>query len=334
MKSHRRFAVLFAAACGLAAFGAHAQPSGSAAARDAAAASYPNRPITMIVPFPPGIVDSRARLIADRASRILGQPIVVENKAGAGQRIGTLALVRAPKDGYTIGVVTQASVVMAPALDPQLKYDALKDLQYLTHGYGSAFLLATHAKSGIKTTQQLFEAARAKPGMLKFSSSGLGTAYHVWTEALFDKAGVSLLHVPYRGAAQAQNDLIGGQVDVMLTTLGAKPQVDAGQLIPLGISSEQRSELLPNVPTIKESGLDWAMTTWLGFGAPAGIPGYALDKLSAAFKQALESKDVRDILASEGAVARYTTPAEFTTMVKGEIEMARELNKRLKIELQ
>ncbi|MBN9425882.1 MAG: tripartite tricarboxylate transporter substrate binding protein, partial [Burkholderiales bacterium] len=198
----------------------------------------------------------------------------------------------------------------------------------------SAFLLATHPNSGIKSVKQLLDTARAKPGALKFASSGLGTAYHVWSEALFDKAGVSLLHVPYRGAAQAQNDLIGGQIDVMLTTVGARPQVDAGQLVALATSGEQRSPSMPTVPTIKEAGLDWSMTTWLGFGAPAGIPAYALDKLSAAFKHALESKEVRDVLASDGAIAQYMTPAEFTTMVRNEITMARELNKRLKIELQ
>lgn len=296
---------------------------------------YPSKPITLIIPFPPGVVDSKARIIAARVSEILGQPIVIENKSGAGQRLGTQALVRAPKDGYTLGVVTQAAVVMAPAIDPAaLKYDALKDLQYLTLGYNGYFMLATHPNSGMRTMKQFIDTARAKPGQLKFSSSGIGTSYHVWSEAFFDQAGVSLLHVPYRGAAQAQTDLIGGQVDIMLTSVGAKDQVDAGRLVALAVSADQRLPGLPQVPTMKETGIDMVFSSWLGFAAPTGLPPAVLDRLNAAFKQALESREVREKLMADGSEVRYTTPAEFTRMIDTEIRTITELNKKLKLELQ
>ena len=296
---------------------------------------YPSKPITMIVPFPPGVVDSKARIIAARVSEILGQPIIIENKSGAGQRLGTQALTRAPKDGYTLGVVTQAAVVMAPAIDPgSLKYDALKDLQYLTLGYNGYFMLATHANSGMRTMKQFIDAARARPGQLKYSSSGIGTSYHVWSEAFFEQAGVSLLHVPYRGAAQAQTDLIGGQVDVMLTSVGAKDQVDAGRLIALAVSDDQRLPSLAQVPTMKEAGVDIVFSSWLGFAAPAGVPPAVLERLNAAFKQALETREVREKLMADGSEVRYTTPAEFTRMIESEIRSITELNKKLKLELQ
>lgn len=296
---------------------------------------YPSKPITLIIPFPPGVVDSKARVVATRVSEILGQPIVVENKSGAGQRLGTQALVRAPKDGYTLGVVTQAAVVMAPAIDPAvLKYDAMKDLQYLTMGYNGFFMVVTHPNSGFRTLKQFVEAARARPGQLKFSSSGIGTSYHVWSEAFFEQAGVSLLHVPYRGAAQAETDLMGGQVDVMLTSVGSKDQVEAGRMVALAVSADHRLPGLPQVPTMKEAGVDATFSSWLGFAAPAGLPPAILDRLNAAFRQALDSREVRDKLTADGSEVRYLTPAEFTRRIEGEIRTITELNKKLKLELQ
>lgn len=307
----------------------------SAGGRAWAQDRYPSKPITLIIPFPPGVVDSKARVIATRVSEILGQPIVVENKSGAGQRLGTQALVRAPKDGYTLGVVTQAAVVMAPAIDPgALKYDAMKDLQFLTMGYNGYFMVVTHPNSGFRTLKQFIEAARARPGQLKFSSSGIGTSYHVWSEAFFEQAGVSLLHVPYRGAAQAETDLMGGQVDIMLTSVGSKDQVEAGRMVALAVSADHRLPGLPQVPTMKEAGVDTSLSSWLGFAAPAGLPPAILDRLNAAFRQALETREVRDKLTADGSEVRYLTPVEFTRRIEGEMRTITELNKKLKLELQ
>ena len=296
---------------------------------------YPSKPISMIIPFPPGVVDSKARIIAARVAEILGQPIVIDNKSGAGQRLGTQALTRAPKDGYTLGVVTQAGVVMAPAIDPaSLRYDAIKDLQDLTMGYNGYFMVVTHPNSGFRTLKQFLDAAKARPGQLKFSSSGIGTSYHVWSEAFFEQAGVSLLHVPYRGAAQAQTDLIGGQVDVMLTSAGAKDLVDAGKMVALAVSAEQRLPGLPQMPTMKEAGVDAVYSSWLGFAAPAGVPPAVLDRLNAAFRQALETREVRDKLMADGSEVRYTPPGEFTRLIETETRTITQLNRTLKLELQ
>lgn len=317
-----------ALACGLAA-GLTSTLPGAAQAQ----ASYPNRAINLIMPFPPGVVDSKGRIIAAKVSEILGQPIAVENRSGAGQRLGTQLLAQAPKDGYTIGVITQAGAVMAPALDPKLRYDAIKDFQYLTLGYSGYFILATHPKSGFGTLSEFLARARANPGQLKFSSSGLGTSYHVWSEVLMNVAGLNLLHVPYRGAAQAEQDLAGGQVDVMLTSAGSMPRVDKGLLVALGVTSDQRLGHMKQVPTLKEQGVDFSITSWLGFAAPAGIPAAALDRLNAAFKAALESPDVIAKLTADGSEVRYTTPAEFTRMVENEIKLVRDINKTLKLTL-
>ena len=317
-----------ALACGLAA-GLTSTLPGAAQAQ----ASYPSRAINLIMPFPPGVVDSKGRIIAAKVSEILGQPIAVENRSGAGQRLGTQLLAPAPKDGYTIGVITQAGAVMAPALDPKLRYDAIKDFQYLTLGYSGYFILATHPKSGFGTLSEFLARARANPGQPKFSSSGLGTSYHVWSEVLMNVAGLNLLHVPYRGAAQAEQDLAGGQVDVMLTSAGSMPRVDKGLLVALGVTSDQRLAHMKQVPTLKEQGVDFSITSWLGFAAPAGIPAAALDRLNAAFKAALESPDVIAKLTADGSEVRYTTPAEFTRMVENEIKLVRDINKTLKLTL-
>ncbi len=311
---------------------AAAWPS-SASAQTQPQPSYPTRAINLIMPFPPGVVDSKGRIIAARVSEILGQPIAVDNRSGAGQRLGTQLLAQAPKDGYTIGVITQAGAVMAPALDPKLRYDAIKDFQYLTLGYSGYFILATHPKSGFSTLAEFLAKARSNPGQLKFSSSGLGTSYHVWSEVLMSVAGLNLLHIPYRGAAQAEQDLAGGQVDVMLTSAGSMPRVDKGLLIALGVTADQRLSHMKQVPTLKEQGLDFSITSWLGFAAPAGIPASVLDRLNAAFKAALESPDVIAKLEADGSEVRYTTPAEFTRMVENEIRLVRDINKTLKLTL-
>jgi tripartite-type tricarboxylate transporter receptor subunit TctC len=298
-----------------------------------AQSAYPNRAINMIVPFPPGVVDSKARIIAAKVSELIGQPIAVENRSGAGQRLGTQLLAQAPKDGYTIGVITQAGAVMAPVLDPKLRYDALKDFHYLTLGYSSYFIFATHPKSGFNTLRQFLDRAKANPGQLKFSSSGLGTAYHVWSEALMSAAGVQLLHVPYRGAAQAEQDLAAGQIDVMLTSAGSMPRVDKGLLIAMGVTADQRLPHMQQVPTLKEQGVNFSITSWLGFAAPAGIPPAVLERLNAAFKGALESPDVIAKLGADGSEVRYTPPAEFTRMVEREIALVRDINNTLKLTL-
>lgn len=164
-----------------------------------AQANYPDRPINVIVPFPPGIVDGYARLVANKAAAILGQSMVIKNQAGAGQRIGTDALAKSPKDGYTIGVITNAGVVSGPVLANSVPYDPIKDLSYLTMIFESHYLINTHPASGIKTLPQLLEKAKAAPGKLTFGSTGMGTGFHTATELFVKNASLKMLHVPYKG---------------------------------------------------------------------------------------------------------------------------------------
>ena len=299
----------------------------------AAQGSYPDKPITVIVPFPPGVVDGYARLIVNKASAILGQPLVIKNQAGAGQRIGTDALVRSAPDGYTIGVITNAGVVSGPVLSKITPYDPLKDLTYLTMILESHYLIVTQPKSGIKTVAQLQALAKAKPGKLTFGSTGLGSGYHLAIERFVSAAGMSMLHVPYKGESQMITGVIGGQVTIGISSLANRGMVEAGKLVPLAYTGEKRSTLMPNVPTAKEQGVPYVSSGWVGFAAPAGLPPAIRDKLIAAFVAAGKDPGIIAYFSKTGLEPRDLSGDTFTARVAKELEETRELNKTLKIEL-
>lgn len=321
----RQFSIVLAALAVLAGFfcapGAHAQ-------------SFPDKPITLIVPFPPGIVDSNARLIATKASAILGQPIVVKNVAGAGQRIGTDALAKAPKDGYTIGAVTNAGVVAGPALGTGVPYDPIKDLTYLAMGWESHYLITTHPGSGITNLRQLVEKARAAPNKLRFGSTGVGTGFHVATEQFLRAANMQLQHIPYKGESPLLVDLTGGQVELAFSSFASRQMADAGKLVILGYTGENRSPLLPNVPTAKELGIPHASSGWLGFAAPAGIPPAVREKLVNAFSAALRDPELVAAFSKNAMEIRSLTGDAYGARVKRELDELKELNKELKITLE
>lgn len=296
--------------------------------------NYPDRPITLIVPFPPGIVDGHARLVATKASAILGQPIVVRNQAGAGQRIGNDALAKAPKDGYTIGVVTNAGVVAGPALATSVPYDALRDFSYLAMSFESPYLINTHAGSGYRTLPQLVAAAKANPGKLKFGSTGPGTGFHIATEQFVKTAGVQMLHIPYKGESPLLTDLMGGQVDMGFSSLASRNMAESGKLVMLAYTGEKRTPLLPDVPTVKELGIPHVSSGWLGFAAPAGLPAAQRDKLIAAFAAANSDPEVVTAFTKNGLESRSLTGDAFAARVKQELDALRELNKDLKITLE
>lgn len=299
----------------------------------AAQGSYPDKAITVIVPFPPGVVDGYARLIASKASAILGQPLVVKNQAGAGQRIGTDALAKSKPDGYTIGVITNAGVVSGPVLSKITPYDPLKDFSYLTMSFESHYLVVTQPQSGIKTVAQLQAQAKAAPGKLTFGSTGMGTGYHLAVESFVNAAGVSMLHVPYKGESPMVTDLIGGQVTIGVTALANRAMVETGKLVALAYTGETRSAMLPMVPTAKEQGIPHVSSGWLGFAAPAGLPPAIRDKLISAFVAASKDPDVIATFAKSGLEPRALSGNAFTARVAKELADTRELNKTLKIEL-
>ena len=299
-----------------------------------AQANYPDKPITVIVPFPPGIVDGYARLVATKAGAILGQPMVIRNQAGAGQRIGTDALAKSPKDGYTIGVITNAGVVSGPALAANVPYDPIKDLGYLTMIFESHYLINTQPASGIKSLQQLVQLAKASPGKYKFGSTGMGTGFHLATEQFVHSAGVQMLHVPYRGESPLLTDLIGGQVEMAFSSLGSRGMVEQGKLVPLAFTGEKRSALLPNVPTARELGIAHVSSGWLGFAIPAGVPAAIRDKLIAALTAAVKDPEVVANFTNGGGEPRSLSGDAFAARVKQELDDLREMNKQLKITLE
>lgn len=298
------------------------------------AQNYPDKPINVIVPFPPGIVDGYARLVANKAGAILGQSMVIKNQAGAGQRIGTDALAKAPKDGYTIGVITNAGVVSGPVLASGVPYDPIKDLSYLTMIFESHYLINTHPGSGIKTLPQLLEKAKASPGKLTFGSTGMGTGFHTATEQFVKNANLKMLHVPYKGESPMLTDLLGGQVDMAFSSMATRSMAEQGKLVMLAYTGEKRSPLIPNVPTVRELGVPHISSGWLGFAIPSGVPAPIRDKLIAALTAAVNDPEVLANFSKGGGEARSLSGDAFAARVKRELEDLRELNKELKIAIE
>ncbi len=296
-----------------------------------AQSNYPDKPITVIVPFPPGVVDGYARLVATKAGNILGQPMVIKNQAGAGQRIGTDALAKSPKDGYTIGVITNAGMVSGPVLASNVPYDPIKDIGYLTMIFESHYLVNTHPASGIKTLAQLLDKAKAAPGKLNFGSTGMGTGFHTATEQFVKTANLKMTHVPYKGESPLLTDLIGGQVDMAFSSLASRAMAEQGKLVMLAYTGDKRSLLLPNVPTVKELGIAHVSSGWLGFAVPAGVPAPVRDKLIAALTAAVNDPEVVANFTRGGGEPRSLSGDEFAARVKRELDEMRELNKELKI---
>ena len=299
----------------------------------AAQGSYPDKPITVIVPFPPGVVDGYARSIASKASAILGQPLVIKNQAGAGQRIGTDAVAKAAPDGYTIGVITNAGVVSGPALSTRVPYDPIKDLTYLAMSFESHYLVNTQPGSGITTVAQLQQKAKAAPGKLTFGSTGMGTGFHLAIERFVDAAGLEMLHVPYKGESPMTTDLIGGQVTIAINSLANRSMVESGKLVALAYTGETRTPLMPNVPTAKEQGIPYVSSGWLGFAAPAGIPTAVRDKLIAALTTAAKDPEIVATFTKAGLEPRAVTGDAFAARVNAELTETIDLNKKLKIDL-
>lgn len=299
----------------------------------ASAQNFPDKPITLIVPFPPGIVDANARLIANKAAALLGQPIVVKNVAGAGQRIGTDAIAKAPKDGYTVGAVSNAGLVSAPALGARIGYDAMADFTYLSMGFESHYLINTHPGTGINNLGELVVRARATPDRVRFGSTGVGTGFHVATEQFLRTAGMKIEHIPYNGESPLLQNLAGGQIEMAFSSLASRNLAEAGKLRMLAYTGETRSKLLPSVPTAKELGIPHVSSGWLGFAAPAGIPADVRQKLIQAFEAAARDPEIVAKFEGMGIEPRSLAGDAFAARVKREIDELRELNKDLKISL-
>ena len=282
-----------------------------------AAAQPADGPIRLIVPFTPGTgIDLIARTVGPKLSERLKRPVVVENRAGASGNIGTEAVVRAAPDGSTL-LVSVNTLVMNRSLYPQLGFDPVRDLEPVSLTSWGQLILVTHPRSGFKTTTDLVEAARKAPGKLNYASPGVGTPHHLSMELFKSTAKVFLTHIPYRGTGPAVTDMLGGQVDAMFLPIHvALPQVRSGRLVALGIGSEKRHPLLPDVPTLSEAKAgDVNVDMWYGIFAPKGMPAAQIATLNREINDILRSEDVQKAFAGQGMDPASNTPDAFGRLV-------------------
>ncbi len=282
---------------------------------------YPDRPVRLIVPFAAGgSSDTISRIIAQKMSVAMGRTFVVENKPGAGGNIGGDLVAKSSPDGYTL-LFAAGSTAINPSLYASMPFDPLKDLEPVIHICNVTGILVTHPSVAVKTVPELLQLMRAKPGTINYASAGAGTVIHLAGELFKMKTNVQMTHVPYKGSGPALTDLIGGQVQIMFANMpGTLQHVKAGRLNVLAVTSAKRSPLLPEIPTIAETGVDgYAASTWFGVFAPAGTPKDIVAKLNAELNKALHAPELAEILRNEGAEAIGGTPEEFRTFFRGEV---------------
>ena len=305
----RAAAALLAAAC---CFAAHAQP---------AAAPYPNKPIHVVVTFPPGgSADVVMRMLVPRLNEKLGQPIVVDNRPGAGGNIGLAIVAKAPPDGYTLGLGAAGALAANVSLYSQMPFDPTKDFKPVTMLAAIPFVIVGNPSLGAKTQKELVALASAQPGKLSIAHGGNGTAMHL-TAALFTQmADIRLVEIPYKGSGPAALDVLAGQVPLAVVDLPSSlQQIKAGKLIAYAVTSPQRLTMLPDVPTVAEQGLaGYDSTGWFGVVAPAGTPATIIARLNAEITAALNDPEIKAILRNMGVEPAPSKPEEFESYIKSE----------------
>lgn len=281
----------------------------------ASAMAWPDKPVTLVVPFPPGgSTDLIARTLVPKLQEKLGGTFIVDNKGGATGTIGAGGVARAAPDGYTLLVSSLGPYVIAPHLIAKVPYDALKDFDYITVAVQAPNVLVVPAKSPHKSMADVIAFEKANPGKMSFASSGNGSSDHLTAELFWLQTGTSGIHVPYKGGGPVMTDLLGGQVDSSFMNINtAMPQITAGKLRPLAITSAKRSPLLPNVPTMEESGIKEAnVQSWQAFAAPHGLSADIKGKLHAAIVAGLNDPQVKAKLLDLGFEIVANTPEQFT----------------------
>jgi tripartite-type tricarboxylate transporter receptor subunit TctC len=285
------------------------------------AQDYPTRPIRIIVPFGAGgPADVTARLIGNVMQENFGQPVVVENRPGAGGVIGTVEAVKSSPDGYTLLMMSNTQTANE-SLVPQRKYELMRDLMPIAPVNTSDLVIVVHPSVPAKTLAEFVALAKSQPGKLNYASSGQGTPYHMAGELFKTMAGIDVVHVPYRNSGEARSGVIGGQVQMMIdavTTMA--PNVAEGQVRALATTGKARSSVLPDVPTAAEAGVPgYEATIWLGLMAPAGTPKPVIDKLNAAVNAAVKRPDIVKLWTEQGALPMSMTPDEFDKYLRGDI---------------
>ena len=294
----------------------------AAAIPAATAQDFPSRPIHMVIAFPAGgPTDFVGRIVADKVKDILGQTVIVENKAGANGAIGADSVAKAAPDGYTLFLSTVGAVAITPNMRTDLPYDTLRDFAPVTLVVRNTTVLVVRADSPIKTIKEFVEMAKSKNGDLPFASTGVGSTTHLAEEMFSSAAGFKFVHVPYRGAAPAVTDLLGGQVVAFFADVPAvMSQITGGKVRPIAVASDQRNPMLPDVPTLPESGYPGTSSdNWYGLLAPVKTPPAVIAKLNAAFVAAVNDPVVKDKLIKSGAIPVANSPDQFGAFLKDEI---------------
>lgn len=293
------------------------------AATNAFAQAYPSKPIRLIVPFPPGGGnDVIARVVGQKLSERFGQPVIIDNRAGSNGIVGLQALAQAAPDGYTIGVGAAGPMAVNPSLYEKLPYDPVRDFAPITNMVIFPLLLVTHPSLPAKNMRELIAQATAKPGQIFYASPGNGNSGHLAGELFNSLAKVNTTHVPYKGQGPAVTDLLGGQVQMLYSSIpSVLPYVQQGRLNAVAVGSAQRLKSLPNIPTIAESGVPgYEAYSWVGMIAPANTPKEIVTRLNREIIDILKQKDVEEKLNQQGAIPVADTPEQFSSYIAAEIK--------------
>lgn len=295
---------------------------GAADAGAAAAPGYPVKPIRLIVPFPPGgSVDAVGRLVGQKLQESVGQPVVIDNRAGAGGIVASELTARAAPDGYTLSIANNSTHGVNQALAPKLPYDAIRDFTPISQIAAAPHLLLTGTAVAANSVNELIALARAKPGQLNFGSAGTGSQTHLSGELFKFVTGIDIVHIPYKGTGPAYTALLTGEIQLLVSgTVGSLHHVRAGRLKALGITGRKRSHLVPHLPTLLEQGVTgFESGPWYALVGPAGVPHFIVARLHQQLVSILKTSDMREKFSAQGAEPVGGTPAELTETMKNEL---------------